>query len=205
MKTLIKRVNFNIRTSYIYYYYICLKDFIIKLLNPKKMVVIKWRETAGTDYLYYSEIPAEMKYKCSENILQCPYNGNGDIFRFKIGNHNSSLDRIDKYIFKPIESFRLIGGSKIDYILTKDDRLSKIIVDCKILATIINDGIEKEFNIDDSHRNNRFTIVSYKDNSVAWFDNVDHDLISECDSLTDFGGLRKRDLSDFINNFKLRN
>ena len=198
-------ISFKIRTSYIYYYYICLKDFIIKLLNPKKMMIVKWREATSTDYLYYSEIPLDMIYKCSENLLQSPYNGNGHTYKFRIKNNNSSLDRIDNYIFKPNESFRLIGGGEVDYILTKDDRLFKIIVDCKILATIINDGIEKDFNIDDIHRRNRFAIVSHKDNSVAWFDNVDQDLILECDPSTDLGRLRKRELSDFINNFKLRN
>ena len=131
-----KRMRF--KSTYLYYYYLCFKDFIKKLLKPKRMIAVKWRIDPNGDFRFYTEITSDLFYYCSPIFYQGECNQENKVYDFKISNFDKQI-RQDEILFRPQESFRIITNNKqIDYIITKDLKYNTIIKDCEILQWFEN-------------------------------------------------------------------
>ena len=190
-------IGCKFKRTYGYYYYICFKDFIKKLLKPKKMIAVKWRISNEHDFQYYTEIMDDLIFKSSPIIFQGEYNQKGKIYEFEIDNFDPAI-RQETIKYCPIESFRIVTNNNgVDYIITKNIQHIRIILDCKING-IYENNIKIDFDIKKMLSKNNNCILKFDENWILFIDSK-NDLVSITDNTL---GLKKRDISEFIKRFK---
>lgn len=191
----------RLKTTYLYYYYLCFKEFFKKLLKPKKMIAIKWRTTTNEKFQYVTYIEKELITRYIGRIRNNTLFGNGDTFQFRFKNTSISPtsiyrnDIIDISI-KPQNDF---------YFVEK-----KCLIECKLddfndnsLVFYLEDF--SDFKIGNSewmpienidYRFGGLCLFSFK---YKLFIKIDDNLIGEPNE-NDFTDLIEKDLNEFIDN-----
>lgn len=201
MRKLFRKLLNWFKTTYAYYYYLCFKEFIIKLLKPKRMITVKWRYSSDIPYEFYTEIEDSMFYKSSPLIYQAEYNGDNSVYELLIENRDARI-RQDEIKFRPVQSFRIISNDdNVDYILTYNQNHERELFDTKVIKIIINDIESDDFDINTISKNKHQAILSYINQSVGFIDNSETDLIEICENTDD---LIKKEVEIFINFFRIR-
>ena len=75
-----------LRSGYGYYYYLCFKNFIIKLIIPEKIIAIKWRITIDEEFKYVTYVEKCLITRYIGRIRNNILFDNKDTFHFKFNN-----------------------------------------------------------------------------------------------------------------------
>jgi hypothetical protein len=189
-------VGCKVRTTYAYYYYLCFKELFKKLLKPKKMIAVKWRINPNGDFKFYTEITDDLLYHCSPIFYQGEFNQENNNHDFEIVNKNGVREN-DTFIYRPIESFRIITNNNgVDYLCTKDSRYNTLLIDCEILKWFENSQ-EKSFDREKIINNNQKCILDYGENLLVVLE-------GNFEITNNILGLNKIDYKNFINRFKIK-
>ena len=199
LKTLyILNVVCKFKKTYGYYYYLCLKEFIKKLLKPKKMIAIKWRINPNDDFKYITYVENLNFKKCRGPILLENFI-NPQKFEFNV-EKSITTDHVDcinddliNIVYKPNSNFYYIEGG----MLFIEDNNKK---------TLIKENF-KQFRIDDKDWIDISNITYNSDCFIDFESNIfipstekNKQLIAVCDNHVNYV---EKQYSEFISVFRL--